>query len=270
MDTFLSLDSDTFDEDDLVAALKKMSCLPHVASRLRRWLMTPMDREMRKAYWAYVKAAERLNMPHRATFELEYLESWVDYYLHAATVVASDSTITNSAKERTIFLTWHHPEAPLLMAKIKSLGALTLIAQEAHWMLELMGSGNTLLFRNPSSSISLLKAFRKGRSIACMIDYCYDETVNVKAPFLGYQASTPSGLLILASRFGYQIDFVSYKNKGIFKVASTHASNRTSQDLAAWINTHLEHEIIAEPARWLLWPSVDRRWRDVQYDSHRR
>ncbi|MDO9048871.1 MAG: hypothetical protein Q7U66_14220 [Methylobacter sp.] len=266
MDTFLDLASDTFDEDDLVAALKNMSCAPHMVSRLRRWLIPHMDREMHKAYWAYVKAAERLNMPYRATFELEYLESWADYYLHAATAVASDASTLDGAKERTILLTWHHPEAPLLMAKIQSLGALTLIAQEARWMLELMGAGNTLLFRNPSSGISLLKAFRKGQTIACMMDYCYDETVNVKIPFLGYQAATPAGLLMLASRFGYQIDFISYKNNSACIIASTHARNRTAEDLAVWINALLEHEIIAEPTRWLLWPSVDRRWRGVQYE----
>ncbi len=256
-----------FDEDDLVATLKNMPSEPYVINRLSRWLMVSMNDEIRKAYWAYGKAAERLNLPQRFTFELEYLTSWSEYYLHAATSVASDTTtVLDSVKEHTILATWHHPEAPLLMSEIKRIGALTLIAQEARWMVDLMGASNTLLFRdNPSSAIHLLRAFRKGRSIACMIDYCYDETVNVEAPFLGYQSATPIGLLMLASNFGYKIDLVSYKYNNACIIASEYASNWKAEDLAIWINSHLESEIISEPARWLLWPSVDRRWRNVRY-----
>ena len=251
-----------FDDDALVAALRAD---PGLASRgLRRWLANALDDEVRKAYWTYLKVAARLGWPKRPTFELEYIENTAEYYRRAAAANAVPTPLPVAS--RVLVLAWHHPSAPQLMAGVAEGRVLTLIAQRAQWMTALMGEGNTLSFRAPGSGIRLLRGFREGRAIACMIDFCYAESAHVEGPFLGFRVRTPMGVLSLASRFDYRLMLIGYQD-GVPVVADEmDAGGQPVDALADWANRGLQRQIEADPAAWLLWPTLDRRACDLAYD----
>ncbi|ANP90593.1 hypothetical protein BA011_32315 (plasmid) [Rhizobium leguminosarum] len=217
-----------------------------------------MDAEMRQAFWVYTQVCRRLEMPIRKTFETEYLNSWAEYYFYAAG--AKRCSGSNDFPPKRIYLAWHQPEAPRLMAWIARLGALTLLAQQARWMVDLMGEGNTLLFRSRGSLARLMRSLKGGQPVACMFDYCYAETASVDAMFLGFSSRTPSGLLTLAARFGYELVLVSYLDGDARIVATVDAAGQPPKELASLINHHLQQQILRDPSRWLLWPSLNSRW----------
>lgn len=251
-----------FDDDALIAALRAD---PELASRgLRRWLAAALDDEVRKAHWTYRKVASRLGWPKRPTFESEYIENSADYYRCAASVSATAASLPMAPRE--LWLAWHHPAAPRLMAGVADAGVLTLIAQRADWMLALMGERNTLSFRAPGSGIRLLRAFREGRAVACMIDFCYPESACAEGPFLGFRVRTPIGVLALASRFGYRLTLIGYRGGTPTIAARVDATGRLVDELVDWANHGLQQQIAADPAAWLLWPTLDRRACDLDYD----
>lgn len=168
--------------------------------------------------------------------------------------------------ERRLLVTWHFPEYPLILPTARLHDILVLIAQEAEWMTSAAGKEDLYLFRPPSTPIRILRAFKEGRPVAAMLDYCYDETAYEVADFLGYPARTPSGIFALAQRFRYEVEVLSFRDGKLVIIDSFTAADGTIRDSVQRVNQAIEGEILRDPVRWLLWPSVDRRWIGVDYE----
>jgi lauroyl/myristoyl acyltransferase len=172
----------------------------------------------------------------------------------------------SNPSERILTVGWHFPEYPYHLQSAVSAGALILVAQRSDWMYSAVPHSNLFCFRGTESMTPLVRAFRNGRQVVVMMDYCYDETSHTVVNFLGYPARTPSGVLTLAARFGYQITSGNHTERCSLVEAKV-TGTKSVPELALAINSHLEQEILAAPAEWLLWASVDRRWIGVDYES---
>jgi lauroyl/myristoyl acyltransferase len=155
------------------------------------------------------------------------------------------------------------PEWPLILAAVPRVNGLALIAQDAAWIRRAVGSSSVLPFRKAGAVVALARAFRSGRPIAAMLDYCYDETAAVEAPFLGRMSRTPIGLFALARRYGYRIDVLSVADGAACTVEQIESREVAISDnvmLAGTVNAAIGRQVLLDPARWLLWPALDRRW----------
>lgn len=241
-------------EDELVEALRSIHRrdIRFPIGNLANELTKPMGLEADQAWWVYNCIARKMNFSPKNTFIPDYFNSWATYYWCAAIAKPCGS---DSPKPKTLYLTWHHAEAPLLLGHISQKGVLIMMAQHSQWMTELVGAENALQFRNLPSVLPLIRAFRDGRPIACMFDYCYPETAAIDVDFLGIPTRTPIGLLSLAIRFGYRLEMITYRD-GPVAVSDVEARGQTVESLALWANKILEQQILSDVGQWLLWPSL--------------
>jgi lauroyl/myristoyl acyltransferase len=121
-------------------------------------------------------------------------------------------------------------------------------------------------FRGVNGHSALEHRFREGQPIVAMIDYCYEGTSHVMADFLGYPARTPTGVFAFARRHEYRISVMTWRDGAIVVADSFDAASASIEVNVQRVNTTVEREILARPERWLLWPSVDRRWSGVDYE----
>ena len=224
----------------------------------------------RKAEWAYRHVQKRKGAAGQSaprSFQSDYLKAWRTFYEHAAMASADCMTmIPVAATYRKLVLTWHFPEYPLMLPSVRFLHrGLALVARRGGWMVEVAGTQYLLPFRSAGEALRLARAFRTGRTICAMLDYCYEETASVKSDFLGYPAHTPVGVFALAARFGYGVEVLSHRGGELVSVDSFPATTGTIEQNVQRVNRRIEEEILSSPCRWLLWPSVDRRWIGVDY-----
>lgn len=221
-----------------------------------------------KAGWAYRRAAARLGIRPipRGVFELEHVRAWEDHRAYArATADGVRFAADAPDLSRQVLVAWHFPEYPLLLPSVGGQGALVLIAEPAAWLDATSHGAELCLFRRPGGAMAVARAFRDGRPIVAMLDYCYEETASVVGPFCGYPARTPAGVFALAHRFGYSLTVVAMGESGDPCAVDSFAPGRDAAAAATRVNAALEGLIFAAAPRWLLWASVDRRWIGVDY-----
>jgi lauroyl/myristoyl acyltransferase len=77
---------------------------------------------------------------------------------------------------------------------------------------------------------------------------------------LGQRCKTPSGIVELALRYSYRINFipanVSISDANFESVA---LESKVGNVINA-MNKCIEQDLLKNPTSWLLWPSLDRRW----------
>ena len=224
----------------------------------------------RKAGWAYRRAAARLGLAasREGVFELRHLDAWQEHAWYAGEV-ARGLRLAAEAPDlrRHVLVTWHFPEYPLLLPFVAPQRPLVLIAEPSGWLTSGAGDAELCLFREPGGAMRVARAFRAGRPIVAMLDYCYDETASVVASFCGYPARTPAGVFQLAHRFGYALTIADIGASGEPRAVDEFAPDADPATAAARVNAALEELIFDAPPRWLLWASVDRRWIGVDYDA---
>lgn len=224
----------------------------------------------RKAAWAYSHYRKRAGCIEydRKDFINSHLDAWAEFLVSAASVDCSglNGQPILVDESPSLYVLWHFPNYPIFSAQVVICGGLVLVARVAPWMKPLSEAGLLFPFRN-RSAIGLLRACKQGRPLFAMMDYCYDETSSMDIPFLGYPARTPIGILKLAQRFCYRIRIVCEKDKQPFFREIGPISELSLQDLATNINAEIQAEILRDPPSWLLWASVDRRWRNVDYSK---
>lgn len=247
-------DPETILLDELHAQRDDLSA----SRRLKRTLAAELAPMQDKAEWCYLRCCQATGRRPDPLFHGAFLDAWVEYYLYAAHA-RQVPDLPFELRPRTIWFTCHQPEIPLMFPLIRARGILSLLAQTPDWMVDRIGPANLLAFREVGASVRLLRAFQEGRSIGAMLDYCYDETRAVTAPFLGFECRTPAGLLTLACRFEYDLALLDV-SEGVPKILSLRPATGPVEHLAALLNAELSAIIWREPARWLLWPSLDRRW----------
>jgi lauroyl/myristoyl acyltransferase len=203
-------------------------------------------------------------------FMLEHLNAWAEHRRYAEQAVRGDRLAFELPDiAGHVVVTWHFPEYPLLLPLVGCQGALVLIAERAAWLDATQHGAELCLFREPGGALTVARAFRDGRPIVAMLDYCYDDTSSVLAPFCGYPAKTPAGVFRLAHRFGYEMTIVAMDESGYPSAAGSFTPGPDAEKAAERTNATLERLILAAPPRWLLWPSVDRRWIGVDYAEAR-
>ena len=255
-----------FDESGFVNELKR--CDQDSAKQNELWeeFKPSMTTFARKAEWAY---RHYLKKTHQTNFEQnfkdDFLNSWYQFYLNTIYRVEQFEP-PNENLQKTVFIGWHFPEYPRLAEMVDQMNILVLIASEHSWLLENMKEENVLLFRKEGVSSKLIRALANHRPIYAMLDYCYSTSQSLDVDFLGYPAKTPFGLIKLAIKYGYQFRFVNMRDKELVIKKFEGPDQSDVHDVLEFYNKEIEAAIMEAPSRWLLWPSVDNRWRDVNYD----
>jgi len=167
--------------------------------------------------------------------------------------------------ERCFILGWHFPEYPGLVTYATRQDMLCLLADSPIWLKHLADSGCTHVFRQSRNQLKLVRALKEGRPIYAMIDHIYPGSPSLTVSFLGYDTRVPSGPFELASRFGYQCSLLTMPREG--RVKSISVPKGTAAEMAKTATDMLAAEILQIPSRWLMWPAVDQRWVDVDYDA---
>ena len=256
------------DENRLIRAVAGLLPDERRARRVCNRAADEHEQLARKARWALERARARgCSFERTASFEEGYLAAWSDFYLYAAHAHGGARLLAPDVEPGTVYLTWHMPEYPLLLGHLRRFAPLVLIAQDADWMTRSLGEENLLPFRPQLDMSRLAEGLAARRPIAAMIDYCYDETRHVETPFLGYPARTPSGLFVLAARCDYAVCVAGVRDGVAVELVRLDPVPSDPVECAAAVNTAVESEICADPSRWLLWPSVDRRWSGVDYNE---
>lgn len=258
------------DEEILVASLSSKLEDPIAVREECTQFVERYETIAKKANWAYQHFLRQTGS--RSTFlnyfQTDFLQAWCDFFKYAAMANLNQKIeIPITDYRQKLILTWHFPEYPLLVPEVCTNNILLVAAQKTNWMVSAAGLENLYLFRSGSTGISLIRAFKEQRPIAAMLDYCYDESSHITANFLSYPARTPIGLFTLAEKFNYQIELLSFRDAECVVIDSFWANQGTILDNVIRVNQVIEKEILTDPARWLLWPSVDRRWIGTDYES---
>lgn len=191
-------------------------------------------------------------------FLAEHLRAWRDFFLNAAAIADRPARPPLFDPARKLLVGWHAPDHPLWIRDLPEGNVLVLTARDAGW-LQVEGIGHEFYcFRRARLGTRLLRAFHTGRPVFAMLDYCYQETLQTRVEFLGHPAATPTGVLQLALRFGYEIVFLRQTDSPVELIPRPDRDD--VGELALQINQRIETEIRAQPTRWLLWVSVDSRW----------
>ncbi len=162
-------------------------------------------------------------------------------------------------RPRTLVVMWHFPEYPKCIQLLRQNDAVLLVARYAEWMSPLQREGKLLNFRD-GLVVGLVDVLKRGKPIVTMLDYCYDNTHSIFVPFLGHDCRTATGLLKLAERFNYA-KFLLGSREGQITLDQIPYEDESIEATAWRINRLIETQILLDPPRWLLWPSLDARWR---------
>lgn len=215
-----------------------------------------------KALWAYYHFIKRTDARLvEIDFKSNYLKSCQDFSFNA---ISSNTTVNLSFDSNTLYLCWHYPEYPILIRSFPKHDILVLIADDANWITDILPDDVVFNFRKPSLSKKLINAFRQGIPVGCMFDYCYPTSKSLLSNFLGYPSRTPFGIIKLACMFNYSIVLITYEDQFRFERVSSESNSYPI--LIDSINKKIENAILKCPSRWLLWPSINNRWQNVNYE----
>jgi hypothetical protein len=195
-------------------------------------------------------------------FAEQQLGHWAEFLASTARPLASGLDLPDHRSGvRALYLSWQFPSYPRFLGLVGQHGWLVLVAENRDWIESVVGPESTCNFRERRLSSRLPRALARGCTAYAMMDYCYPESSHVVVPFLGLPARTPTGLIKLASRYGYTLHVVSADNAGITVVLDSIAPEQLDPEPAATrINQALGREILRDPPRWLNWAMADQRW----------
>jgi len=254
-----------FDNDDQFIQITKEAILKrrdtaavrHVARTCGRAYLPIAHR----AYWCYSQCKLFTNpLDDGKEFIERYLEAWSAFFIHGACAFdPSRSVESREIPPRTLVVMWHFPEYPKCIQLLRQNDAVLLVARYAEWMSPLQREGKLLNFRD-GLVVGLVDVLKRGKPIVTMLDYCYDNTHSIFVPFLGHDCRTATGLLKLAERFNYA-KFLLGSREGQITLDQIPYEDESIEATAWRINRLIETQILLDPPRWLLWPSLDARWR---------
>lgn len=255
------------DERQLIFDLRKLQDNAKAQDNLWNAFKVHLIPLAKKAQWAYYHFLRRSEVEEvEESFMEGYLRSWFEFYRNAS--IASGKSIDNiDCYEKSLFVLWHFPEYPLLTQFVAEHNILALVADRSDWMTQAMGEENQYHFRNGQLSTKLIAALKNGRPVCAMLDYHYDTSKHVWSNFMSYPARTPFGIIKLAQLHGYTIKLVSKREAELGIITQIDTSLFSLQEIIDNINHQIEKEILLHPSQWLLWPSIDRRWLNVDYES---
>ncbi|WP_425072699.1 lysophospholipid acyltransferase family protein [Sagittula sp. S175] len=132
---------------------------------------------------------------------------------------------------------------------------------------------------DPSVGPKIISRVRKGRPVAAMIDYFYEDTSLFLAPFMGREAATPAGIPSIAVRMKLPLVpvIVLRTADGGYRVTISEPLRAPDEGdqtertfaLACAMNGWLETQVRAHPEQWTFWPSLPRRWSYAEsFDEH--
>lgn len=228
-------------------------------------------KEVRSAYAPLARKAEWMTMhlrrrgvPVDVVHADEHIDAWIEFLNTAASAVGGKRLVTDVTSSSTIYLGLHHSTYPFLAQSILRSGVHVLVARKVKW-LEAIGGNFIDLLRNAGDIRSICQ---RHEPIFAMMDYCYDQTRSVcDAPFLSYPTRTPTGLLKLARRYQYDLAFLRPNGRIHDGISVTQMQSANVETIARWMNSLIEEQVLAEPSRWLLWASLDRRLKALDYDT---
>jgi hypothetical protein len=255
-------------EDDLILRLRAGQREGWSIERQRGECQCYLEELRPLAVWAYshyLNISGNRNIGDAAEFIEHYENSWSDFLLNAAG--ALETTLKDPALtyKQQLLIGWHCPEYPLWLPFASRHEILVLVARAETWMSSTINEEYLHCFRTQAISSKLPRALARRKPIFAMMDYCYEDTHSETAEFLGYPARTPAGLIQLAKRYDYDIVFLTMRNDSIVPTQPFNVKSMSVSQIIKDLNAIIEREILRCPARWLLWPSVDRRWVGVDY-----
>lgn len=206
-------------------------------------------------------------------FQTKFQRSWAEFSVNAlSNILPIQPAVTLSLeslrpiKEPTLCLLWHFPEYPLLMQRFMRDRIFSIVGDNAAWTIPLVEQGLAGNFRTRSGLLTLRRALRARRSIAAAIDYCYADTRSLAVPFMGEMCDTPAGIVEYCLAHGYQLQVITVRRGEAFAInldPDRCGDVRASLETA---NIVVADEIMRDPGRWLMWPSLGSRVsRTAQY-----
>ncbi len=224
-----------------------------------------MKRLAKKALWAYKKACGLLDI--RPCSEALFFTSFMDATMEAERNAEAArmgywwDLPRSIPTQKALVVLWHFPEYPLLLRQVRRKDALVMVAKGYEWMRAVAGGGQFEHMGERSLPVNLVRALSSGRPVAVMLDYCYQGTERC-APvnFMGRKATMPDGILELARRYGYSVHLLGPVEGYCHEILRIEKLTPGEGEPAQIITSAIEGAILAAPGRWLLWPSLDRRW----------
>lgn len=250
------------DEDRWIATLAAGSDRA-VSTRVHAEIAEAYGSLARKAVWM-VDHLRRRGVSLAPVAAEEHIVAWHGFVASAAAALRGDGNRAEIGRHPTVYLSYHHSSYPLLARSVLEAGVHVLVARDVPW-LQAIGGRLINFMERPGD---VLRACQRGDSVFAMMDYCYEKTRSARyISFLSYPARTPTGILSLARRYGLGVTLLTHDGKVDGQVERDVVRGMTVDELALWINRRIEERVTSEPAQWLMWASLDRRFQHVDYDS---
>ena len=222
------------------------------------------EKLIKKAQWSYYHFIKKNDCPFvELDFEKHFANSWEQFNQYAISdkKTPEDFTLNNA----TLYLCWHFPEYPLLLKSVAKSDMLILVADNSEWIINSISEEKIYNFRESNFKSKLIHSFKKRIPIICMFDYYYSSSKYIISNFLGYPSKTPYGVIKLALLFEYSISLITDKKETSI-IPVNEIDLNSLQKTIDFINKKIETSILEIPSRWLLWPSIDNRWQNVDYE----
>lgn len=222
------------------------------------------EKLIKKALWSYYHFIKKIDFPFvELDFEKHFATNWERFNQYATSdkKLPENPTLNNG----TLYLCWHFPEYPLLLKSIAKGDILILVADNSEWIVNSISEEKIYNFKESSFNSKLIHALKRKIPIICMFDYYYSSSKYIISDFLGYPSKTPYGIIKLALLFEYSINLIT-DNKDTSGILINDIGLNSLQKTIDFINKKIETAILEIPSRWLLWPSIDNRWQNVDYE----
>jgi hypothetical protein len=256
------------DWSEALAIARVSECLPHAsADDLIRVLSELRPRFcsgefLTKAWTCFSRVVAHgtpgTTIKSREEFTSAYLRSWCQFIVSAASALKYGASADLGAADfPRIIVSYHHPNYPLFAYGIsRGCNGICLTYGESFWTRGMQ----TIDFSRARSLRDLLQVIEQGRTILCMLDYCYPRSRSMEVNFLGLVCHMPCGLLEMAHRKNLTV--------GVFRPSGSadlggdidvyEPGRYCSQELMLQaIADAMSVSILRNPERWLLWPNLN-------------
>lgn len=199
-------------------------------------------------------------------FLIKFQRSWAEFSVNALSNVMPIKPACRlslaglpAIEEATLSLVWHFPEYPLLMQRFMRDHVFSIVGDDATWTMPLVEHGLAGNFRTAAGLLRLKRALRARQSIAAAIDYCYVGTRSLPVSFMGQVCDTPAGIVEYCLAKNYRLQVITFNRGEAFAIGLnlTHCGDVAT--VLQTVNAIVADEILRDPSRWLMWPSLGTR-----------
>lgn len=211
----------------------------------------------------YAAVCMALGQQMDSNFLAKFQRSWAEFSVNALSNIlpirpACPLSLAHlpTIEAPTLSLLWHFPEYPLLMQRFMRDRVFSIVGDDAAWTTPLVKQGLAGNFRSSGGLLKLKGALRSRQSIAAAVDYCHASTRSLPVPFMGQVCDTPAGIIGYGLAKDYRLQVITARHGEAFAIALDPTHCRDVATVLQIANTIVADEILCDPSRWLMWPSL--------------